>query len=294
MLIDYMKKKRRAFERRSAQRSALRAVERFPMVGQRSAHPLPGPLVISLTSYAKRFATLHLTLRSLLDQTVAADQIALWVSPDDHDALPDAVKLLTLDGVSIRKTKDIRSYTKLVPALHAFPEAFILTADDDIYYPPTWVETIVNAAMNAPGSVIARRAHMAVVSRSGETLPYTRWGHAVTDEADAGAGLAILPTGVGGVLYPPRVLGDEVFNEQAFLDICPYADDLWFFWMELIGGVGRYRVGEARKFVAWPSTQETGLLNENLHLGRNDTQRAAIEKRYGALEQFVGRSAIEE
>ena len=37
-------------------------------------------------------------------------------------------------GLDIRTTEDIGPYKKIIPALLAFPEAIIVTADDDIFY----------------------------------------------------------------------------------------------------------------------------------------------------------------
>ena len=43
-------------------------------------------------------------------------------------------------------------------------------------------------------------------------------------------------SGVGGVLYPPHSLHPEVSNEKVFMDICPHADDLWFYAMAVMAG----------------------------------------------------------
>jgi hypothetical protein len=99
-------------------------------------HPLPGKLIVSLTSYPLRFATLPLTLRSLLCQAVKPDRIVLWVPHDDEPIIPEAVRRLTSYGVEIRTTDDIKSFKKIIPAVRAFPDAFIVTADDDVYYGP--------------------------------------------------------------------------------------------------------------------------------------------------------------
>jgi len=42
--------------------------------------------------------------------------------------------------------------------------------------------------------------------------------------------------GSGGVLYPPHCLDEEVLNREVFMDICKYADDVWFFAMALKKG----------------------------------------------------------
>lgn len=36
--------------------------------------------------------------------------------------------------------------------------------------------------------------------------------------------------GVGGVIYPPHIFSQEIFNEKIFLELCPTSDDIWF-WL---------------------------------------------------------------
>ncbi len=43
-------------------------------------------------------------------------------------------------------------------------------------------------------------------------------------------------TGVGDILYPPHTLHEEVFKEDMFLDVCRYADDIWFYAMAFKNG----------------------------------------------------------
>lgn len=282
-----IERKLAAHKRKTAQRDALRAVQAYPRIVDKAPHGLSSPLIVSLTSYAKRFATLDLTIKSLLDQDIVIDQLLLWVSPEDLEQLPSSVR--TLEGAIFRAmpTKDIRSYTKLIPALRSYPECFILTADDDIHYPSDWARSIVEGYENGERMTVCRRAHMAAVGPDGATLPYQQWPHAVDDAGDRGPGFALFPTGVGGILYPPQIFDSEVLREEIFLDICPYADDIWFFWHQLLSDVRRNRSGSNHKFITWPNSQETGLLHDNLHLSRNDAQLDALEKRYGPLANII-------
>lgn len=282
-----IERKLAAHKRKTAQRDALRAVQAYPRIADKAAHGLSSPLIVSLTSYAKRFATLDLTIKSLLDQDIVIDQLLLWVSPEDLKHLPASVR--ALEGAIFRAmpTKDIRSYTKLIPALRSHPECFILTADDDIHYPSDWARSIVEGYEVGVRMTVCRRAHMAAVGPDGSTLPYHQWPHAVDDVSDRGRNFALFPTGVGGVLYPPNTFDSEVLREDIFLELCPYADDLWFFWLQMVGQVQRLRSGTNHKFIAWPSSQESALMTQNYHLGRNDLQVCALESRYGRLKDIL-------
>src|SRR4051812_27537547 len=102
---------------------AMRRLRAFPSIQRKQEHLLGGELIVSLTSYPPRFATLALTLRSLLDQSIAADRTILWVAPEDKKLLPPEVRDLALNGLEIRECADWRSYKKLVPTLINFPDA---------------------------------------------------------------------------------------------------------------------------------------------------------------------------
>jgi hypothetical protein len=137
-------------------------------------HPLPGKLVESLTSYPPRFATLPLTLRSLLCQTVKPDRIVLGVSQDDEQKIPEAVRPLTSYGVEIRPTDDIKSFKKIIPAIRAFPDAFLVTADDDVYCAPHWLEDLTLASCGRMGLIVCYQAREIQLDEQGKLLLYER------------------------------------------------------------------------------------------------------------------------
>jgi len=102
-------------------------------------HGLSRRLVVSLTSFPGRFDTLMPTLESLLFQTMRPDAVQLWIAHEDVARLPDAVRQLEPLGLDVRACADMRSYKKIVPALAEEPESLIVTADDDIWYWPSWL-----------------------------------------------------------------------------------------------------------------------------------------------------------
>ena len=208
-------------------RRALSAVAGFPRVRSKAPHGLDKRVVITLTSYPPRFNHLGKTLRSLLDQTTKADAVELWVAEGDIEELPGDVLALKDAGLSVRACRDIRSYKKLIPALENDPDAFYITADDDVYYPQEWLAALVKAAHEYPGTVIGTRSHMAR-RRIDETLaPYAEWELAADRLAADLAGEELFPTGVGGILYPPGSLDPKVLDEAAFMELCPRGDDIW-------------------------------------------------------------------
>ncbi len=267
-------------------RRALRAVDRFPRVRDKRPHGLDHRVVITLTSYPPRFNHLGKTLRSLLDQNVVSDGVELWVAEGDVAALPEDVLALKEAGLSVRPCRDIRSYKKLIPAMKSDPEAIYITADDDVYYPPEWLAGLVNAACAHPGTVIGTRSHMAARREDGTLAPYAQWELAAGRLTSESEDEILFPTGVGGILYPPGSLDPRVFDEDAFMELCPRGDDIWFFWMARLAGTPHRRAKGWFDIIDWPDSQEVALYNDNLLAQGNDTQIRAMEARYGPVPRL--------
>ena len=241
-------------------------------------HRLPATLIVSLTSYPPRFGTLSLTLRSLLRQTVKADRTILWIADADIPVLPKAVTDLRAAGLEIRATDDIRSYKKIIPALNAFPDAFICTADDDVYYWPTWLEQLVDDTSMTERIVTCHRAHKITVDRQGRFRPYKQW---LLDVHDRDKSQLLFPTGAGGVLYPPGILRHTADDRETAFTLCPVGDDIWLYWICRRNGATYKTVGHWRDLVLWRGTQNQCLWLGNFNLGGNDTQIRKMAERYG-------------
>lgn len=232
-------------------------------------HGLPGELIISLTSFNKRFGTLQPTLECLLRQTVKADKIILWVSEADYAKIPQGILDLCHHGLTIGKTEDCRSYTKIIPTLEAYPDAFIITVDDDLYYRPTLIEELVNAWDGDKKHIIAHKVRRIRYDNS-KVLPYNHWQWHVKgpDSCDM-----FFPLGYGGVLYPPNALDcPETLDKSLFRKLAPYADDVWLFFMGKRAGA-RYSVtSDNSNHIVWPGSQKISLTSENSGQSLNDVQ----------------------
>jgi hypothetical protein len=249
----------------------------LPLPAKRKPHSLSRTLIVSLTSYPPRYATLALTLRSLLRQTVKADRTILWIAHDDFELLPREVRNLQSRGLEIRLTDDTKSYNKILPTLDAFPEAYICTADDDIYYWPTWLEELVDGAGDNGRVVPCHRAHEIAFGSDGTIKPYREWAF---DVERRGESERLFPTGVAGALYPPGILSHAAGDRVAALNICLYADDVWLYWIGRRNGA-RYRtVGRHRKLLIWPGSQVKSLWEKN-GSGGNDIQIRNMIDKYG-------------
>ena len=99
---------------------------------------VPKPqVVVSMTSFPAAISYAAQAVQSLLDGSVLPDKLVLYltVSQFGESGVPRSLlELAERNPVfEIRNyDRDIRSYRKLIPALSDFPEAVIVTVDDDV------------------------------------------------------------------------------------------------------------------------------------------------------------------
>jgi hypothetical protein len=240
-------------------------------------HGLPGELIVTLTSFPPRYHCLRKTLVSLLMQDVRPDRIILWLASGPENTPPPDVLELKSHGLDIRYCEDIRSYKKIIPAIEAFPNAYLVTADDDLYYERGWLGTIIDGFVPDYPVIICRRAHRPKL-RGRELAPYAEWDHDVLSSAIEPC---IFPTSGAGALLPPGSLAPEVTDRAVFVDLCPTADDVWLFVMAFRAGTQFRQVGGGFPQIAWEVSQSTSLMQSNLVGGGNDRQLAAVLAHYG-------------
>lgn len=259
---------------------AARSLEqRFAANRAGRAHELPGKLVVSLTSYPPRYATLAPTLKALLTQSMKPDHVVLWLYEPEAALLPPEVRDLTSRGLEIRTfPRNIGPLTKILPALTAFPGAFIATADDDIAYRADWLERLVNEWSGKTNEIVCHRAHRIKFSAAGAPAPYAEWRFEVPGPLTS---TDIFPTGVGGVLYPPGSLPPETLDEATYQSLCPKQDDLWLYWMGRRAGALYKKTSYNKDLLLWPDSQKVALMDENLYSGGNDVKIAALIGRFG-------------
>lgn len=257
----YLRPLRRFYEYARGHTALALTRYRFSRPPFSSAANLDRPLIVSLTSYPPRYPTLLPTLQCLLTQRLRPDRVVLWIAHADMASLPAEVLALTSRGLDIRQTDDLGAYKKLIPALEAFPDAIIVTSDDDTYYPPDWLQRLVAAWDGDSQQIVCHVGHRMRLDAAGAPLPYMQWEWYIKGPA---RGSDMFPVGVGGVLYPPGCLPvPDVFDHDKFMSLAPGADDLWFYWMGRKRGVVSKQSGYNRSHINWPSSQHVALALDN-------------------------------
>lgn len=193
------------------------------------------PLIVSLTTYPARIEYIHVVIESLLMQSTKPDKIILWLAseqfPEKEGRLPQNIMELKKYGLSIEWCNDIRSYKKLIPTLKKYPDAVVITADDDMYYHPRMVERLYNAYLKDPNYIHCHRITKFYKS-DGEfkTIPggYDTYHH---------PSFLHKLTGGSGACYPPHTLPKDITDESLFMSLAPTNDDIWFWLMGVLAGL---------------------------------------------------------
>lgn len=252
-------------------------------------------VIVSLTSFPQRMYDIHFCLYSLLNQTLKPDRLILWLAeeefPNKEKDIPNTVLSFKEKGLEIKWCNNIKSYKKLIPALKEFPNAIIVTADDDIYYPVDWLEKLYNSYQKEPQYIHCHRAHKILFDSNKKILPYKMWEHETYNQQPDYINFF---TGAGGVLYPQGCLNTDVLNEELFTSLAPNADDIWFWAMAVLQGTKIKVVDDNIKQLTYINPErELGLNNEitlcsqNCGNGQNDIQLANVLKQYPQIMERI-------
>lgn len=184
-----------------------------------------------MTSFPAAIAYATRAVQSILDGSVLPDKVVLYLTFDQFRDTGIPQELLQLAErhpvFEIRNyDRDIRSYRKLIPALLDFPEAVIVTTDDDVIYHRHMLRDLLRWHEQLPAVVLAHRAKRIRPDKPYRQWPKYRWYHFLCRKIRAGFGN--IQTGVGGVLYPPHALKPEMLDAELFTQIAPTTDDIWF------------------------------------------------------------------
>lgn len=187
--------------------------------------------IVSLTTVSYRIHCVERAIRSILEQTILPDKILLHVSKDAYlmcdgvkeESIPESLKKLQGDRFEIVWVENTGPHRKLLPAMKAYPDAWILTIDDDMTYNKRLVESMIDLAANHPPAVISNRSR--VICNPG--TPYHSWP-LLPENGQMVQSFGLLPTGVGAICYPPNCIPEKAFDSAMYCAKTPTCDDIWF------------------------------------------------------------------
>jgi len=241
-------------------------------------------MVVSMTSFPARIKTVHFAIQSLLEQTCRPRVIQLWLGKDEipnENWLPGRLRALTERGLEIHfSERTFYQYDKYLHNAGLNADAPFVIVDDDVIYPPNSLEHLWEAHLKHPEAVVGNRCHQMDMDAEGKLTPYRDWKREVQAPAPS---LQLLPTGAGGVLYPPGFLTDPNATDTRKLLACaPYADDIWLKAIALSRGIPTVATALSQGSEWYhrytPTMMEGTLMETNVNRGLNDTQvRASMD-----------------
>ena len=194
-------------------------------------------IIVSLTSIPSRIENLHLVIKSILCQSLKPEKVILWISKEDFenlDCLPKSLLDLQKTNFEIKWCDDnLKPHKKYYYAFKEYKDKYIVTIDDDVFYRKNLIKNLMKYSIKFNNCIICTRAHKITFDKfHNNILPYNKWEYETKDFLNPSH--MICATGVGGILYPPNLFDNEIFNKNAIKKYCLNTDDLWLKTMEII------------------------------------------------------------
>lgn len=251
-----------------------------------------GQSIVSLTTYGGRIYDVRLVIESLGLQTKKPKKIILWLDEDEFSIADLPIGLLQQieRGLEIRFCENLRSYKKIIPTLHCFRDAQIITVDDDYIYPSDLIERLEASLATRPGCIVSSFIHRMKFTKDGTPQNYANWEKYIISDDPS---MDVFPVGAGGVLYPRGCFDDHVLDPTLFMEIAPTADDVWLKYCTARAGFKSTQIKGAQTFaslyIELPSSKLNALYHENVILRANDTQIAAVHELFFKNQKFEWR-----
>lgn len=237
------------------------------------------PVIVSLTSIPSRLNTLHLVIRSILNQERKPKKILLWLNKSLKNNVPEKISILEGTIFEIKYSDLQCSHRKLIHTLEMYPDDIIVTCDDDLIYREEWLGLLYDEHCKSPGQIIANQTRYIRYGKDGQLLPYKEWTYPKNRPASTDP---ILPIGAEGILYPPKVLAEETVNSNLFLELAPRADDLWFKAMGLLKETESVQANKKSKpAIPIIGSQKQSLKKMNIGKDKNREQWLKVSNHFG-------------
>jgi len=244
-------------------------------------------IVVSLTTYPARIGKVWITITSLLQQTLKPYKVILWLSQEQFPdkKLPRQLVRLQGRGLEIRFCEDLKPHKKYYYAMQEYPEYYVVTADDDIFYPEKHLEQLWAGHNEYPEAVICHWSHLIAFEETDEFQPYNEW----PDNNKMPPSHLTLAVGCNGVLYPPYSLPKEAFDKGKIMEYALYTDDLWLKCMEILNDCRVVNCNETILiYFNVVSTQNKGLWQSNTGKeNRNDIVWKEMMRLYPDIKNIL-------
>lgn len=235
-------------------------------------------LVVSLTAIPTRMDKLWVCIDSLFRQSIRPDKIVIELTQEEYpgglSSLPQSLTRLQKYGVEIAfENTNLKCHNKYFYVMQKYPDATIITVDDDCYYKKDMIMRLVNLSNQYPGAVCT---NIAAVIDPDNFYEYKKWKKSTKEHAPSNLCVAL---GFAGVLYPSHILPKETFDIATINKLSPRADDLYLKAFEASAGVKVACGSLYPKPVTINGSQKVSLRKTNKGTqNRNDIQWKALDE----------------
>lgn len=238
--------------------------------------------VVSLTSFPKRIDKLWLCIETILRQEVKPNELILWLYEGEFnglDSLPKKLLEQQKRGLQIKFCKEnLMPHKKYYYAMKEFPNANIITIDDDLFLPLDLIKRLKEFHIKFPTEILSTIA-MEIKMKNNALLPYVDWPYIKSNRDLIYGGL---PVGVGSILYPPNSIHPDVFDMNSIFKYCLKADDLWLKIMSVRQKTKVLCLADLypRFFIFIIIKNNSNLMDENVTNGQNDEILKSLLRQY--------------
>lgn len=234
-------------------------------------------IVVSLSSDEDNFDNLEYTLYSIFNQKVSPDKVVLWLSNEyELSELPYSITKYVKSGLDIRFVEDKGTYTKAIYALREFKDSIVVVADDNIYYPKTWLLKLYHSYISHPEDIHVHNMAKVVFDKN-EFESFRKWKKfAGGDKSD----FISFPISSGGVLYPPNCFVNDINREDIYKN---KVNTIWEVWSWVISVVSGRKVRQVKNHIGRFAVTgiAEGFKKYNINLNQSELKDEQLEQLFG-------------
>lgn len=220
-------------------------------------------IIVSMTSYPARIDLVPVAYDYFINhQTLKSNKYVLWLSKEEFggEKTPENLGLVNIvnQGVEIYWCEKCSFLHIRHNSCLLWPHAYNIMIDEDIYYPDTYVEELMDAACKYSDCVISYMSCFEIFTGYKKyELPKFPWP-SIRNKFNGGL-----------VCFPPFTYPDECFKYADIRDcICPIHDETWVNLFLKYKGVKVYGIHKLdwRKFSKYfkPEDEIENLHNRNV------------------------------
>lgn len=237
--------------------------------------------IVSLASYSRRINTLHICLESIFSQSLMPQKIILYLDNSvQANEIPAEVTSFVDKGLEIVfVSDDIGPHNKYYYTFKEYPNDIVITVDDDVIYDKNTFLNLMETHQKYPSSVCATRVTYMMFDNDNNTLSYNNW---ISEyEKILYPSKRLIAIGVGGILYPPHIFSNKLFNKTNIINLALTADDIWLKFMELENNISVVWSGQLPQHPKQIPNTKDGSLWRTINKYKNDEYIQKLEKFYG-------------